>query len=275
MLRYGSIYIVTNTVTGEQYVGQTRQIAARRWKSHINTANSKAAPKYRLARAIIKHGPEAFKFSEVFSACNPEALNDVEIALIGELSPAYNTTRGGSGHRGVIPSAEVCKGRSERLKRQWADPAWRAKQVAKLAEISKTPEAKERGRKLSALRLAMLLNRAPKKKPRKKDRSECIRKSWEIPEVRTARILGLKKALQNPDVVARRREAALGRQMKVSSVEKSARAKWKPVYCQELQCSFLSQKAAADFLGVLRTSVTNAVKHKGRVAGKYTLEKVA
>ena len=26
MIRYGSIYIVTNTVTGEQYVGQTRQI---------------------------------------------------------------------------------------------------------------------------------------------------------------------------------------------------------------------------------------------------------
>lgn len=274
MLRYGSIYVVTNTVTGEQYVGQTRQIAARRWKSHINTANSKAAPKYLLAKAIIKYGPEVFKFAEVFSAHSSAALNEVEIALIAEISPTYNTTKGGSGHRGVIPSAEVCKGRSERLKRQWADPAWRAKQVAKLAEISKTPEAKERGKKLAELRRTMLLSRGPKNKPPKKDRSEGIRKSWGIPEVRAARIAGLRRALQNPDVVARRRKAALGRQMKNSSVEKSARAKWKPVYCPELQCSFLSQKAAADFLGVLRTSVTNAVKQKGRVAGKYTLEKV-
>jgi ribosomal protein L22 len=35
------------------------------------------------------------------------------------------------------------------------------------------------------------------------------------------------------------------------------------------------QKAAAEFLGVLKTSVANAIKQKGRVAGKYTLEKVA
>ena len=38
MNRYGSIYIVTNTVTGEQYVGQTRQKALRRWKCHIKNA---------------------------------------------------------------------------------------------------------------------------------------------------------------------------------------------------------------------------------------------
>jgi ribosomal protein L22 len=52
-----------------------------------------------------------------------------------------------------------------------------------------------------------------------------------------------------------------------------------PIYivtntAHQLQCSFLSQKAAAEFLGVLTTSVANAVKQKGRVRNMYTLEKV-
>jgi hypothetical protein len=65
-----------------------------------------------------------------------------------------------------------------------------------------------------------------------------------------------------------KRDPAIGRML-------VAQAKWKPVYCPELQCSFQSQKAAAEFFGVLRTSVCNAVKQKGKVAGKFTLEMVA
>ena len=60
MKRYGSIYVVTNTVTSEQYVGQTRKKARCRWDAHINTANSQAAKKYKLAKAIIAYGKEAF-----------------------------------------------------------------------------------------------------------------------------------------------------------------------------------------------------------------------
>lgn len=275
MLRYGSVYTVTNTATGEQYVGQTRQAAIRRWRSHINTANSKAAPKYKIANAIVAYGPETFEFVEVFSAFSADALNDAEIALIEELAPAYNTTRGGAGHRGVTPSAEVCKARSERLKRQWASPEWRNAQVEKLRELAKTPAARDRGRKLAELRRVALLDRVPKVKPPHKNRSEITRKSWEVPAVRAARIEGLKRSLQTPEARGRLSAAMRGRKMSDSAVEKTARSKWKPVYCRELQCSFLSQKAASEFFGVLRTSVANAVKQKGRVAGKYTLEKVA
>ena len=151
MIRYGSIYIVTNTVTGEQYVGQTRQKARCRWEAHINTANSQATKKYKLAKAIIAYGKEAFEFIEVFSAFDAATLNAVEINLIEELSPSYNIAKGGAGHRGVVPSLEVCKARSERLKRQWADPVWKAAQVKSICKNTQTPEATQRGLKVSGM----------------------------------------------------------------------------------------------------------------------------
>jgi group I intron endonuclease len=240
MMRYGSIYIVTNTVTEEQYVGQTRQKARCRWEAHINTANSQAAKKYKLAKAIIAYGKEAFEFIEVFSAFDAATLNAVEINLIEELSPAYNITKGGAGHRGVVPSLEVCKARSERLKRQWADPDWRAKTERNIRQAAQTPEAAERGKKVAAIGIAARW-------------ADHVKKQQTPPKVK---------------ICKQKRDPAIGRKL-------SAQAKWKPVYCPELQCSFPSQKAAAEFLGVLKTSVANAIKQKGRVAGKYTLEKVA
>lgn len=240
MMRYGSIYIVTNTVTGEQYVGQTRQKAARRWKTHVNTTNSKVTHKYKLSKAIIEYGRNAFEFKEVFSAFDSAALNLAEINFIAELSPAYNIAKGGAGHRGVTPSPEVCKARSERLKRQWANPDWRAKTEKSIRQASKTPEATERGKKVAAIGITARW-------------ADHVKKQRPPPKVKMCK---------------QKRDPAIGRRL-------AAQAKWKPVYCPELQCSFLSQKAAAEFLGVLKTSVANAIKQKGRVAGKYTLEKVA
>jgi hypothetical protein len=151
MTRYGSIYVVTNTATGEQYVGQTRQKAVRRWRCHVNTANSKVATKYKLAKAILECGESAFKFSEVFSAFDADALDAAEIGFIAELAPAYNITKGGAGHKGVAPSIDVCRARSERLKRQWLDPVWRAQQIEKFKKTASSPEARERGKRVAIL----------------------------------------------------------------------------------------------------------------------------
>ena len=239
MKRYGSIYVVTNTVTGEQYVGQTRQRAARRWKCHINTARSKVAVKYKLASAIIQYGADAFIFKEFFTAFDAKALDAIEVQTIAELKPAYNIAKGGAGHRGVVPSPAVCRQRSERLKKQWADPEWRAAQIEKIKMLAASPEARERGKKVAALGNKARWANHTKRQPLP-------------PRIKQVKV---------------KRAPEIGRML-------AAQAKWKPVYCEELKCSFLSQKAAAEFLGVLRTSVANAVKQKGRVAGKYTLERV-
>ena len=239
MNRYGSIYIVTNTATGEQYVGQTRQKTQRRWKCHVNTANSKVASKYRLAKAILTHGADVFDLKEVFTAFNADALNTVEIALIAELSPAYNITKGGAGHRGVEVSPEGREARSERLKRQWADPAWRTQQIEKVKQASANPEAIARGKAVAKIgNAARWAEHTKKQKP--------------PPRVKQCKP---------------KRDPLVGRMLVAIS-------KWKPVYCPELQCSFLSQKAAAEHLGITRSGVTEAIKRKGKVKRMFTLMQV-
>lgn len=87
--------------------------------------------------------------------------------------------------------------------------------------------------------------------------------------------MGLRAAMAKPEVKEKRRVASVGRKMPVEAIENSARAKWKPVYCQELEVSFLSQKYAAEYLGALKSSVCAAIKNKGKVSKQFTLVRVA
>jgi group I intron endonuclease len=240
MQRYGSIYLITNTVTAEQYVGQTRlKNVNTRWRNHVNCANSQVVKKYKLANAITQYGKQAFVFEEIYQAFDAKALNDAEIQFITDLNPAYNIAKGGAGHRGVIPSPELCNQRSVRLKLKWSDPVWRSKQIERIKENAQTEAAKERGKKVAQIGTkARWENHVKKVKPAKKIKHVQVKK--------------------DPQVVR----------------ELTAKLKWKPVYCPQLQCSFLSRKAAAEHLGVLRTSISNAIKQKGVVAKMYTMESV-
>lgn len=240
MMRYGSIYIATNKHTGEQYVGQTRQSVQKRWAAHWRTAVCSVSRKAKFQSALTKFGQDAFEVTEVFVAFDADTLNFAEIKLIAELQPAYNASRGGKGLRPVVVTEETKRKRSEAAKLRWANPEWRAKTIQSIQRAGQTLEAAERGKKVAAIGLAARWADHVKKQP-------------PAPRIKACK---------------QKRDPAVGRML-------SAQAKWKPVYCPELKCSFLSQKAASEFLGVLRTSVTNAVKQKGKVAGKYTLEKVA
>ncbi len=240
MERYGSVYLVTNTVTQEQYVGQTRQKVKRRWNCHVNTANSNVTKKYRLSQAILAHGREVFSFTEVYTAFDAAALNAFEIACIAELNPSYNITKGGAGHRGVSPSQQVRRNTSIRVKALWADPEWRRVNVEKNKAACQTPEARERGMALQRFN------------------GGAVRWAGHVKKVKLAPRVRKVKVSRAPEI---------GRDI-------AARAKWKPVLCPELKISFLCQKYAAEYLGVLHTSVSMAVKRKGKVCGQYTLVRV-
>jgi group I intron endonuclease len=275
-MRHGSIYLVTNTHTGEQYVGQTRQWVQKRWDAHWRTAVCETSRKAKFQGALAAFGRDAFQVAEVFIAFDADALNAAEIALIAELQPAYNATRGGKGLRPITISEETKRKRSEAAKARWANPQWKAKTVASIQRATQTPEAKDRGRIVSSIgNAARWANHVKATPAPARSLSEGIKMSWQDPVVRASRIEGARVAAQRPENKQRRSAAARGRKHSATTVAKVAQAKWKPVYCRELQCSFLSQKAAAEYLGVLRTSVTNAVKQKGKVARMYTLEMVA
>ena len=270
--------MLTNQHTGEQYVGQTIKSVKSRWAAHRTAAKN---PKFAVSQNIAKYGTTAFKVEELYVAFDRGGLNAAEKSVIADMSPALNLTRGGAGL--PVPMSEGKKQKlSQRTKELWANPEWREQMVAKLKAADRMPVPyellRDRGKALSAKRWAGHVKKprvANGTEARVAQRAEITTQTWQRPEIRAKRIEGLRQASARPEVRAKKSLASTGRVMPRESVKKSARAKWKPVYCPELQTSFLSQKHAAEFLGVLKTSVCNAIKMKGRVNKQFTLVMVA
>jgi group I intron endonuclease len=89
----GAVYIVTNSLTGKQYVGLTKRPVRDRWKQHISVARSGA--KTHFHRAIVKYGAQAFCVEHVASSLSLDTLADLERQIIMHVRPAYNQTNGG------------------------------------------------------------------------------------------------------------------------------------------------------------------------------------
>ena len=103
-----------------------------------------------------------------------------------------------------------------------------------------------------------------------------IRSNWKrTPEICKRISDGVKKAMAKPEARDRVSMQWLGVKRSKTSVDKSAKAKWKPVYCPDIQVTFLSQKHAAEHLGLARSTITEAIKRKGKVSGLFTFARVA
>jgi len=175
-MNYGCIYVATNTVTGEQYVGQTRQKFDVRVYAH---KISSLKPRFKIHKAIAQYGFELFKFEQVFVAFDRDALNFAEKTVIADLKPAYNMTSGGAGLSGLVSEA-TRKIRSEQAKQRWANPEWKAKVIKSIQVTCKTKEFSEKARQaLGDRSLAKLRwQNHVKKENQPKDRSTSIKKSW-------------------------------------------------------------------------------------------------
>lgn len=90
------IYQITNTVTGDIYIGQTIRTVNARFYHHKYNAKNYMANVY-LYNAMRKYGIEKFKVEQIDEAKTKEELNEKERLWISKLSPAYNMTEGGDG----------------------------------------------------------------------------------------------------------------------------------------------------------------------------------
>lgn len=152
MQRSGSIYVVTNTATKEQYVGLTRKSVQKRWDAHKRTANCQKSKHYKLHIALQLHGEKVFEVSEVFVAFDEKALCDAEVRFIAEYLPAYNSSLGGAGLRPKEFNDSYRKMRSDAAKARWANPEWKAKTIASLKAAHDNDASRDHAKALAKMR---------------------------------------------------------------------------------------------------------------------------
>lgn len=88
------VYLITNTINGKRYVGQTKKPLDVRRRQHCRSANCR-----RLHQAILKHGKDNFVISLICEAPTEELMNEFEQEYIVRyctmVPNGYNLTAGG------------------------------------------------------------------------------------------------------------------------------------------------------------------------------------
>jgi len=247
-VREGLIYVVTNTITGDQYVGLTTKTLAQRWREHKTNARRKGSTYF--YSAIRKYGEEVFEPKEVCSVFDKQMLSSIERAVIQDLKPKYNQTNGGEVTFGRkyddetkerIRQGSLGKKRTpEQLERnrqitlsRWENnPEYREKA---LAAIKKAGAAIDREKQRKAVSIAAK-NRVWSEKSRVKLSASCI-----------GRVYG-------PEVIAKMR-----------------RTKQKAVQCNETGEIFSCRTEASEKTGVSARTVFRDVSGEKRKASKNRL----
>jgi group I intron endonuclease len=100
---YGLVYLLTCSVNGKKYVGQTVQTERARFKGHLSGANTnhKTRRAMPLAAAIRKYGEQNFTVSTLCVCLNQDELDlmeDMYIVLFDTMNRnvGYNLKRGGA-----------------------------------------------------------------------------------------------------------------------------------------------------------------------------------
>jgi hypothetical protein len=123
MKRYGSIYLITNKITGKKYVGQTTQSVKARWRQHCWDKRSGR----HLYSSISFYGRDSFCVNELVSCFNQKDLDYMETLYIESLntfSPdGYNLCKGGA-KKGVISDSTREKMKLAKLGKRAKNSGW-------------------------------------------------------------------------------------------------------------------------------------------------------
>ncbi len=83
-----AVYKIVNEVTGDSYIGSSRNIY-KRWASHKEPSKWKEHPNSKLYQDMQKYGVDKFRF-QILVPVMEEYLKQVEQELIEMLNPTYN-----------------------------------------------------------------------------------------------------------------------------------------------------------------------------------------
>lgn len=96
------IYMITNLVTGQKYIGQSHDIE-RRIKAHKNDKNGRMYPIMNYYNSEYSDNGEDMFYYEVLEECKPEELDAKEIHYINYYNTrkyGYNIAAGGQNNKG-------------------------------------------------------------------------------------------------------------------------------------------------------------------------------
>lgn len=98
------VYMATNTVTGEKYIGFTSVSLRKRKTDHLRKCRTKTT---KFSDAITKYGRDAFEWTVVAKFATAQEACAEEQRLILALNPEYNATKGGKAYVPHVLSDEV------------------------------------------------------------------------------------------------------------------------------------------------------------------------
>lgn len=105
-----TLYKLTCTISRKVYIGVTKHSIEVRWKSHVYTALNEKKKHYKISRAILKYGVEAWEKEVLASNIPEDEIEQLEIDTIKKYDSVrlgYNISTGGKIPRGI----EVKKGK--------------------------------------------------------------------------------------------------------------------------------------------------------------------
>ena len=86
--KISAVYKIVNTVTGDSYIGSSRNVDAR-WVAHKCQSVWKNKPNNKMYQDMKRYGVDKFRF-QILAPVMPEYLKQVEQELIEILKPSYN-----------------------------------------------------------------------------------------------------------------------------------------------------------------------------------------
>ena len=90
-MKISGIYKITNTVTGDCYIGSSKDVKER-WAHHKCPSSLKRFPNNQLYKDIQKYGLDKFEF-QVIEVVEEGSLKEAEQQFIELLKPTYNSIR--------------------------------------------------------------------------------------------------------------------------------------------------------------------------------------
>jgi len=109
-MRVYTVYVVSNTVTGALYIGQTSQKLAKYWRGLVYSALDGSRDRPRLNNAIRKYGAKAFSVKPLVIVGARADAAYYEVGLIRAFKTragGYNLSDGGDGSPGHIVGQHV------------------------------------------------------------------------------------------------------------------------------------------------------------------------